>query len=108
MYQLHAAPLCYATVLSQKMKKLIDDKYRINLVLDNLPVTAQDLLDEVRPRGHKQHGLRDTASGGAQSCARLTDAWLRENDIIRVHRKVGWVACVCLQLHSAMGHCAGV
>lgn len=30
------------------MKKLIDDKYRINLVLDNLPVTAQDLLDEVR------------------------------------------------------------
>lgn len=37
----------------KKMKKLIDDKYRINLVLDNLPVTAQDLLDEqnefVRP-----------------------------------------------------------
>jgi hypothetical protein len=32
----------------QKLKKLIDQKYRINLVLDNLPVTAQDLLDEVR------------------------------------------------------------
>lgn len=31
----------------QKYKKLIDDKYRINLVLDNLPVTAQDLLDKV-------------------------------------------------------------
>lgn len=37
----------------KKIKKLIDEKYRINLVLDNLPVTAQDLLDEqnefVRP-----------------------------------------------------------
>ena len=31
----------------QKFKQLIDDKYRINLVLDNLPVTAQDLLDQV-------------------------------------------------------------
>jgi hypothetical protein len=34
--------------VAQKIKKLIDEKYRINLVLDNLPVTAQDLLDEVR------------------------------------------------------------
>lgn len=31
----------------QKFRKLINNKYRINLVLDNLPVTAQDLLDEV-------------------------------------------------------------
>ncbi|KAF8069410.1 TMN11 [Scenedesmus sp. PABB004] len=29
----------------QKYKQLITDKYRINMVLDNLPVTAQDLLD---------------------------------------------------------------
>jgi hypothetical protein len=26
---------------------LISQKYRINMVLDNLPVTAQDLLDKV-------------------------------------------------------------
>jgi hypothetical protein len=26
---------------------LINQKYRINMVLDNLPVTAQDLLDKV-------------------------------------------------------------
>jgi hypothetical protein len=32
----------------QKLKKLIDEKYRINLELDGLPVTTQDLLDEVR------------------------------------------------------------
>jgi hypothetical protein len=31
----------------QKLKMLISQKYRINMVLDNLPVTAQDLLDKV-------------------------------------------------------------
>lgn len=39
--------ICVVSPL-QKLKKLIDEQYRINLVLDNLPVTAQDLLDEVR------------------------------------------------------------
>lgn len=33
----------------QTLRKLIDDHYRINMVLDNLPVTVYDLLDEVRP-----------------------------------------------------------
>jgi hypothetical protein len=38
----------------QKIKKLIDEKYRINLVLDNLPVTAQDLLFEVSQHSSQQ------------------------------------------------------
>eukprot|EP00882_Tetradesmus_deserticola_P003503 GHRQ01003706.1.p1 GENE.GHRQ01003706.1~~GHRQ01003706.1.p1 ORF type:complete len:729 (+),score=377.08 GHRQ01003706.1:96-2189(+) len=37
----------------KKLKMLISQKYRINMVLDNLPITAQDLLDKnqefVRP-----------------------------------------------------------
>lgn len=39
---------------AQKFKMLIDNRYRINMVLDNLPVTAQDLLDEVRQQ-QQQH-----------------------------------------------------
>jgi hypothetical protein len=34
---------------------LINQKYRINMVLDNLPVTAQDLLDKVSAGTHQQH-----------------------------------------------------
>lgn len=49
----------------QKLKKLIDEKYRINLVLDNLPVTAQDLLDEVRRRPGGGGGKAKPAFGGA-------------------------------------------
>lgn len=47
----------------KRYKNLIDNKYRINLVLDNLPVTAQDLLAEdeefVRPGfelGYEENG----------------------------------------------------
>jgi hypothetical protein len=34
---------------AQTFKRLIDGHYRVNLILDNLPVTVYDLLDEVRP-----------------------------------------------------------
>lgn len=30
------------------LKHKIDQRYRVNLILDNLPVTVYDLLDEVR------------------------------------------------------------
>jgi hypothetical protein len=32
----------------QDLKHKIDQHYRVNMVLDNLPVTVYDLLDEVR------------------------------------------------------------
>lgn len=57
----HASGLCFSCHCPaclvpglQKIKKLIDEKYRINLVLDNLPVTAQDLLDEVSHHSSQQ------------------------------------------------------
>lgn len=31
----------------QNLKDKIDKQYRINMILDNLPVTVYDLLDEV-------------------------------------------------------------
>lgn len=54
---------CYAVMVLQKLKKLIDQKYRINLVLDNLPVTAQDLLDAVSPLGTDLHALGHELEG---------------------------------------------
>lgn len=36
----------------QELKHRIDNHYRVNMVLDNLPVTVYDLLDEVRSEGH--------------------------------------------------------
>lgn len=32
---------------SQKLKTKIDEHYRVNMLLDNLPVTVYDLLDAV-------------------------------------------------------------
>ena len=34
-------------LLSQNLKHKIDNRYRVNMQLDNLPVTVYDLLDEV-------------------------------------------------------------
>jgi hypothetical protein len=67
------ARLCVRLVLccaAQKLKMLINQKYRINMVLDNLPVTAQDLLDKVGSRTQQQQPIcmRHTHSSSS-SCS---------------------------------------
>lgn len=49
-------------MMLQKLQMLITQKYRINMVLDNLPVTAQDLLDKVSSTTQQQQ-LQSGSSG---------------------------------------------
>ena len=42
----------------QELKHKIDNHYRVNMLLDNLPVTVYDLLDEVRLAGVPARGGR--------------------------------------------------
>jgi hypothetical protein len=49
----------------QNIKHKIDNRYRINMVLDNLPVTVYDLMDEVRRGGGTPPG-RASAPPAAQ------------------------------------------
>lgn len=54
--------VCCLFMMLQKLQMLITQKYRINMVLDNLPVTAQDLLDKVSSTTQQQQ-LQSGSSG---------------------------------------------
>lgn len=55
----------------QTLKRLIDGRYRVNFILDNLPVTVYDLLDEVRVGLRREGGRRPCGGRGGRGAGRV-------------------------------------
>jgi len=92
-------------VVLQKLKKLIDQKYRINLVLDNLPVTAQDLLDAVSPlgtdlhvSGHELQAILPAGTYSMESCSSAPTS--TRSATSETHRAVLFSVPILLHVHA--------
>lgn len=67
-------------------KSMIDKHYRVNMILDNLPVTVYDLMDDVRRLG-KGKGQGGTPWAGRRADDCYTASGKRRRNCERI---LGW------------------